>query len=184
MKQDKGLHWKILNSEYLSKKPWFTVRREHVLLPNGAEIPDYYVFDYPNWVAVIAITKEGKFVLIRQYRHGSRKVSYELSAGVCDPEDPSPMYSAQRELLEETGYGKGNWQELMQISANPGTHSNTTYCYLATDVELISEQTLEATEEISVHLLTLDEVKTILRNNEVLQAMQAAPLWKYIAEYT
>ena len=40
-------------------------------------------------------------------------------AGVCEKEDASPLISAQRELWEETGYGKGNWQEYMVISANP-----------------------------------------------------------------
>ena len=78
-----------------------------------------------------------------------------------EKEDASPLISAQRELWEETGYGKGNWQEYMVISANPSTHTNLTYCFLATDVELIDHQHLEATEDLSVHLLTLEEVKRL-----------------------
>ena len=105
----------------------------------------------------------------------------ELCAGVCEKEDASPLVSAQRELWEETGYGNGNWQEYMVISANPSTHTNLTYCFLATDVELIDHQHLEATEDLSVHLLTLEEVKRLLDNNEIMQALNAAPLWKYIA---
>ena len=105
----------------------------------------------------------------------------ELCAGVCEKEDASPLVSAQRELWEETGYGKGNWQEYMVISANPSTHTNLTYCFLATDVELIDHQHLEATEDISVHLLTLEEVRSLLDKNEIMQALNAAPLWKYIA---
>jgi len=97
--------WKVMSSRYLAEKPWFTVREERVLLPNGNEIPNYYVFEYPDWVNVIAVTRDGKFVFERQYRHAVGLVSYELCAGVCEPDDASPLESARRELLEETGYG-------------------------------------------------------------------------------
>ena len=149
--------WEVISSEYLHKNLWLTVRKDHVVLPNGNHIPSYYI-------------------------HGLRKTSYELCAGVCEKEDASPLVSAQRELLEETGYGNGTWREFMQISPNPGTHTNITYCFLATDVEKISEQHLEDTESLSVHLLTLTEVKELLEKGEIKQALMAAPLWKYIAE--
>lgn len=174
--------WKVLKSEYLHHKPWLTVRTEQVELPNGNQIPEYFVFEYPDWINVIAITKEHQFVFVNQYRHGLGETSYELCAGVCEKEDASPLVSAQRELLEETGYGKGHWQEYMSISANPGTHTNLTHCFLATDVEPVAEQHLEETEDLSVHLLTLDDVKDLLCRDEIKQAIHAAPLWKYIAE--
>lgn len=93
------------------------------------------------------------------------------------------MESAKRELWEETGYGNGQWEQFMVSSANPGTHTNCTYCYLATDVELVSTQHLESTEDITVHLFTLDEVKEMLMHDEIKQALHVAPLWKYIALY-
>ena len=182
MENPKNRKWKVLTSEYLARKPWFTVRHESLELPDGRRIPDYYVLEYPDWINVIAITRDGQFVFIRQYRHGLQETSYELCAGVCEEEDASPLISAQRELLEETGYGNGTWQEYMQISPNPSTHTNITYCFLATDVEKISEQHLEDTESLSVHLLTLAEVKELLQKGEIKQALMAAPLWKYIAE--
>lgn len=173
--------WKVINSEYLFREPWLTVRRDHVELPNGNQIPQYYVLEYPNWVNTIAITKDQKFIFVRQYRHGLQCTSMELCAGVTEKEDDSPMISAQRELLEETGYGNGNWVKFMETSANPGTHTNMTFCYLATDVEKISGQNLEPTEDISVHLLSLEEVKELLLNDKIVQSMHAAPLWKYLA---
>ena len=42
--------WKVLDSEYLIKRPWLTARRDHLLLPDGREIPEYYVLEYPDWV--------------------------------------------------------------------------------------------------------------------------------------
>ena len=121
METPKNRNWKVLKSEYLSSQPWFTVRREEVELPNGNRIPEYYIFEYPEWINVIAITKEQKFVFVSQYRHGLGITAHELCAGVCEKEDASPLVSAQRELLEETGYGNGNWSELMVIGVNPST---------------------------------------------------------------
>lgn len=174
--------WEIISGEYLHKAPWLTVRKDHVVLPNGNHILSYYILEYPDWVNTIAITRDGQFVFIRQYRHGLQKTSYELCAGVCEKEDASPLISAQRELLEETGYGNGKWKEYMQVSPNPSTHTNITYCFLATDVEKISEPHLEDTESLTVHLLSLQEVKEILQRGEILQALMVAPLWKYMVE--
>ena len=86
METPKNRNWKVLKSEYLSSQPWFTVRREEVELPNGNRIPEYYIFEYPEWINVIAITKEQKFVFVSQYRHGLGITAHELCAGVCEKE--------------------------------------------------------------------------------------------------
>ena len=172
--------WEILSTEYLIRRPWLTARRDHVKLPTGAENPEFYVLEYPDWVNVIAITKEGEFVMIRQYRHGLGETRYELCAGVSE-EDEDPVESARRELYEETGYGGGEWQLWMTISANPSTTNNLTYCFLAIGVERVSSQHLEETEDITVHLLTEAEVKELLVTDEIRQALMAAPLWKYFS---
>ena len=174
--------WKVLKSEYLYRDAWLTARKDTVELPNGNCIPNYYILEYPNWVHTIAITKEGKFIFIRQYRHGIQEVRYELCAGVCDATDASPLASAQRELLEETGFGNGKWRFNLKMSANPSTTNNWTFNFIAEDVEPIGEQHLDGGEDISFELLSLDEIKTLLQNNEIIQSMHACALWKYLAE--
>jgi ADP-ribose pyrophosphatase len=174
--------WKVLKSEYLHNEPWLTVRRECVELPNGNRIPSYYVLEYPDWVNVIAITKEKQFVFVKQYRHGLGETRFELCAGVCEKEDATPLISAQRELLEETGYGNGIWKEYMHISPNASSNTNMTHCFLAEGVEKIGDQMLEESEDLSVHLLSIDEVKALLVADEIKQALMLAPLWKYISE--
>lgn len=115
---------KVLASKYLFKKPWLTVRQEKIELPNGVIVPEYYILEYPDWVNTLAITKDKKFVMIRQYRHGSQTTNYEFCGGCVDPEDESPMAAAQRELFEETGYGNGTWKMNMKMSTNPSTNAN------------------------------------------------------------
>lgn len=171
--------WKVLESEYLIQRPWLTARRDKVELPDGRIIPEYYVLEYPDWVNVIAITKDGQFVMERQYRHAARKISLELPCGVME-EGETPLEAAQRELLEETGFGGGQWKKLMELSPNPSAMSNTTHCFLAIGVEKIAEQHLDETEELSVLFMTKEEVKRMLNENQICQALMVAPLYKYI----
>lgn len=172
--------WKVLKSEYLFKRPWLTARRDHVQLPTGAEIPEYYILEYPDWVNTIAITTKGEYVMIRQYRHGIQETRYELCAGVVETGE-EPMVAARRELLEETGYGKGEWSKLMTISANSSTMTNLTHCFVAVGVEKVDAPHTETSEDITVHLLKEQEIKELLKNDEIRQALMAAPLWKYFA---
>ena len=171
--------WKMLESEYLVRRPWLTARRDRLELPDGRIIPEYYVLEYPDWVNVIAITKDGQFVMERQYRHAARKISLELPCGVME-EGETPLEAAQRELLEETGFGGGQWKKLMELSPNPSAMSNTTHCFLAIGVEKIAEQHLDEIEELSVFFMTKEEVKRMLNENQICQALMVAPLYKYI----
>ena len=154
MKKPENRPWKVITSEYLARRPWYTVRHECVELPNGRRIPDYYVFEYPDWVNVIAITPRREFVFVSQYRHALGETDYELVAGVSEPTDASMLEAARRELLEESGYGGGQWRELMVIAPNPATQNNLTHCFVAEGVEPIGEQHPDATEDLSVHLFT------------------------------
>ena len=180
-KKDKNNGWKILDSEYLIKRPWLTARRDEIELPDGRIIPEFYVLEYPDWVNVIAITKDGHFVMERQYRHALGCTCYELPCGVME-EGETPLEAAKRELAEETGYGNGEWTELMTLSPNPTSMTNLSHSFLAIGVEKVSEQHLDPTEDLSVNLLTREEVLNLLRNNEMVQSLMVAPLLKFLAK--
>jgi 8-oxo-dGTP pyrophosphatase MutT (NUDIX family) len=170
--------WTILSTEYLVKRPWLTARRDVTELPDGRVNKEYYVLEYPDWVNIIAITKDGQIVMERQYRHALGKTCYELPCGVIEAGE-TPLEAAKRELLEETGFAGGEWQEWMTLSPNPATSTNLAHSFLASGVEKVSGQHLDATEDIDVYLLDQDYVRELLQNNQILQALMAAPLWKY-----
>ena len=178
---DKDMKWKTLSQKYLIEKPWLTARVDKVELPTGAIIDEYYVLEYPDWVNTIAITKDGMFVFVRQYRYAIGKTVNELCAGVIEKGE-DPMDAAKRELMEETGFGGEKWQKWMTISANPSTHTNLTHCYLAMDVERMDVQHLDQAEDIEVRLFSRDEVMEMLEKGEIWQSLMAAPLWKYFAK--
>ena len=174
--------WKILSTEYLVRRPWLTARRDVAELPDGRINNEYYVLEYPDWVNIIAVTKDGQIVMERQYRHGLGKTCYEIPCGVIE-EGESPLEAARRELLEETGYAGGEWKAWMTLSPNPATSTNLAHSFLAIGVEKVAEQSLDATEDIEVSLKSGDYVRELLENNQILQALMAAPLLKYFMEY-
>ena len=177
----KTMNWKVLSSKHILTRPWMTVRVDEVELPNGHVIPEYYVFEYPDWVNVIAIAEDGRMVLVRQYRHGIGRVSYEIPAGVLEPSDASPLAGAQRELLEETGFGGGEWTELMQVSGNAAAYNNITHCYLAQGVRPLTTPNLDEGEDLTFDLVDRETVRQMLMQGEFIQSLMAAPLWKYFA---
>ncbi len=175
---NENMKWSVEKSEYLFRRPWLTVRRDTVVLPDGRVNPEFYILEYPAWVNVIAITEAGDFVMIEQYRHGLRDVFFEIVAGVVEPGEDT-LDAARRELAEETGFGGGDWELLSVISGNPSVTNNLTYCYLATGVSRIGEQALDATEDIRVHIMKPEQVLGLLQRDEIKQSLMAAPLWKY-----
>mgnify|MGYP001030740630 FL=1 len=172
--------WKALSSEYLFRRPWLTARRDVVMLPDGRINNEFYVLEYPTWVNVIAITDDGRFVFVEQFRQGLGEVGMELCAGVAE-EGEVPEQAARRELLEETGYAGGEWTLISVISGNPSTTNNLAYCFVAKGVKPVAEQHLDSTEDIAVHVLTREEVFGLLKSDAMKQSLMAAPLWKYFA---
>lgn len=170
--------WEILSSEYIARRPWLTARKDCVRLPDGRINPEYWVLEFPDWVNVIALTKDGLMVMERQYRHAALCTCYELPCGVIEAGE-SPLEAAKRELLEETGYGNGTWVPLMSISANPSNHTNRAHTFIARDVEKIGSQHLDSTEDLTVHLLTQERVKELLDGKEMIQALMIAPLYRF-----
>lgn len=176
------MKWQILHSDYLIRNCWLTVRKDHLRQPSGCEMEDFYVMEYPDWVNVIAITEDDRFIIEEQYRHGLQRVNFELCAG-CVEQGESPLEAAKRELLEETGFGGGEWEKFMVSAPNPNSMSNVCHTFLAKSVKQVSEPHREQTEDIKVHLLTLDELSEVLNEGKIIEGIMQAPLYKYINDF-
>ncbi len=171
------LKWKILSSEYLYKAPWFTIRKDVCETPEHTIVDPYYVYEFPTWVSAVALTEAGEVVMIRQYRHALGETIMEIPGGCADDTDASLEAAVQRELLEETGYSFSSYEYLGKISPNPSTNDNLMHMYLATGGKKVQEQKLDHNEEIEVYLLSINEVKALLRENKILQALHATCLF-------
>ena len=168
--------WKILESHHIHKN----VRIDKCELPNSMTI-DGFVLEYADWVTVLALTRQQEVVLVRQYRHGAQKVILELPGGAMETKDESPMHSARRELLEETGYTSDNFIQIGCVSPNPANQTNLIYSFLALDAEKVDSQHLDEAEDIEVVLEPLEEVIRMAKTGELLQSMQVSAVFFALA---
>lgn len=165
------MKWKILSSEYLFNDLWFKVRKDKCETPGGKIVDPYYVYEFPVWVTALAITEDGKVILERQYRHALGETCIETPGGCVDNTDKSLEEAIARELLEETGYAFTSYEYLGKISANPSTNNNLMHMFLVKGGKKVAAQNLDANEEIIVELVSLEELKDLLRENKLVQAM-------------
>lgn len=165
------MKWQTLTSEYLFNDRWFKVRKEKCKTPGGKIVDPYYVYEFPAWVGVVPVTEEGRIVMIKQYRHAIGEVCIEIPGGCVDDTDKDFQTAAARELLEETGYTFPVYDYLGKISPNPSTNTNFLHMFLARGGKKIAQQKLDANEEIEIVLLSIDELKALVRENKIIQSM-------------
>jgi 8-oxo-dGTP pyrophosphatase MutT (NUDIX family) len=167
--------WKILESKYI--RPRF--RTDTVELPSG-KVFEPIVFEFRSWANVLAMTKDEKVVVIRQYRHGVQEILCEFPGGVVeDGEDP--MEGAKRELQEETGYTASSLIEVGRFYPNPALQANTMFFYLALNAEKVEVQKLDDAEEIEVDLISMDELIAMAKRGDFPHGLQVAGLFHALA---
>ena len=166
--------WPLLASERIFDAGLFQVARDRARSPRTGAEHDFYVVSMADWVMVVALTKEGKLVLVRQYRHGSREAGLEVPGGLH--ERGGTAEAAARELTEETGYGGGTWLFLGELRPQPALLSNRAWIYLAKELELRAEPGPDAGEDIEVVLLAPEKIPACIVSLQMNNAMTVAPL--------
>jgi hypothetical protein len=81
------------------------------------------------------------------------------------------------ELLEETCYAFSHYEYLGKISPNPSTNDNLMHMFIASGGKKVQEQQLDHNEEIEVYLFGIDEIKQMLKENKILQALHTTCLF-------
>lgn len=156
------MRWQKEKSQYIVNSKWLALREDAYVMANGNRVEPYYVIENPDWNNIVAITKDKEVVLIRQFRAGTGRIDLELPCGGVENFDPSPMVSAKRELLEETGYTSDNFIPLYATPANPARATNNIHAFLALDAYYLQPPELEETEDIEVVLKSISEVNEMI----------------------
>ncbi|MBL0146794.1 MAG: NUDIX hydrolase [Chitinophagaceae bacterium] len=170
------MNWKKISSKYISRHQYFTAREDVCEMPNGTIVNPYYVVELPLTVCAVALTEDGNVIMVKQYRHPIEEVIYELPGGFVD-ENEKPEDAIHRELPEETGYTFKDAQHLGKVAANPGVLNNYTELFLLSGGTKTTTQKLDANEEIEIELMPLEQVKQMLQQNKIVQALHVSCLY-------
>lgn len=149
----------------------FRSRFDDLENPRTGQRMERVVLETPDWVNVIALTKDSQeIVIVKQHRFGSGGNTIEIPGGMIDPGE-EPLVAAKRELREETGYVATKWTALQAVAPNPAFLDNHCHHFLAEGAALDETQELDAGEDIVVTTMTQAEAIEAVHSGAISHAL-------------
>lgn len=155
------LVWPRERSDQVADFRHFRVRQDWNRSPDDGQLRDFYILDLPDWVQVIALTPAGDFVMVQQFRPGTRSVTTEFVAGMVE-DGESPGEAAVRELEEETGHCGGEPVVIGEVTPNAALQSNRLSIVLVTDCRPTGERDEDPGEYIRPVRRTPDQIDRMI----------------------
>jgi 8-oxo-dGDP phosphatase len=151
---DVGEQWEVVGDPSYLRGVLVTLRTDQVRMPDG-ELAKRDVIEHPGAVAIVALDRDDRVLLIRHYRHPAEHLLWEIPAGLRDVAGEDPRATAERELLEEAGYRARDWQELADFFTSPGILTERVQVFLARGLTFVpeSERGGHAPQHEEAHLL-------------------------------
>lgn len=160
-------HWEVAEErEVYAHKPWMQIFMQDINLPDGRLIQNYGRIETPDFVCVFAQTPDGMVIVERQYKHGVGFVNLSLPSGMIEPNE-EPLQTAQRELMEETGYSCDSWRPLGGFVVHGNYGCGRGNFFLAQNAVKVGEPESNDLEDMEILLLTVEELLAALGDGRI-----------------
>lgn len=171
--------WRVLHTERVADCRVFDILARHSQCGDDGPTHTFFSIESASWVNIVPRTKEGRLVMIRQFRHGKGGEVLEIPGGLID-DGESAEEAAARELVEETGY-RGRIRRIGEANPNPALFTNRLYTFVAEDCERVAEIANDAVEETIVELVPESEIPELVRRGQIdHQLVISALYWLHL----
>ena len=167
--------WRLLETREVVRTPYFAVRRDDVIRPDG-ERSTYDHVVAPGSATVLAIDDEDRVVLTRQYIYTWGTRQWRLPGGGVDACDTTPLATAQRELAEETGLSASTWETLGQVHGADSLSNHVDHVFLATGLTAGAPDLDPGEADLDVVMLPFHEAVALVEKDQVPHAASAYAL--------
>ncbi len=176
------MHFKTLSTEVIHKNPWFEYKHDKCLLPNGQEADYYYPETFGSGCSmVVPLLDDGRLLLTAQYRYLRDRQSVEFPCGGIQPPE-SPSETAQRELLEETGWRADDLIKVGSFEGLNGLVKDTAHVFVARGLEQVRSPQADPSETIEIMFRRIDEFEDMIKRGEIWDGQTLAS-WAMTRDY-
>src|SRR5437762_8192390 len=172
--------WTPLSSSSRYARGRLTLREDAWRLPDGREVT-YPVLAVGVTVGVLPFVAPDRVLLVGQYRHLLREVSWELPGGGAGPGE-DPRAAAQRELREEGGYRAGRFELLTRFFPSNAYLDEVAYCFAAYGLR---EDPLPADHDefLERRVVSVEEAVRMAREGTIIESVSKVTLLQYASQY-
>jgi len=150
--------------------PWFEQIEKTVILPHETAKQVYYSIKPPDYVTVLAHTKEGKYIILNQYRPAVEDYTIELPSGHVE-EGETPEAAMIRELREETGCDVESVTLLGELIPDTGRLENRLWAFYAEGITINEMPDPAENEGIEVRLVTVADLIGMIELGKMKHAL-------------
>lgn len=162
--------WQKLHSSVAYRHPYWQVRKDRVVKPDGSRGYYYYV-ELLDFVSVIPLTADRKSTyLVRQWRYPLERNSWEFPMGIMEPGE-RPLEAAKRELEEEAGLKARQWRRLgKKVAVANGLTNQWFYVFLAQRLGAGTQQLESGERDMIVKKFSLRQVESMIKRGIITDA--------------
>lgn len=166
-----------LSTRTLAATRWMKLQAHQVEDAPGHPPREITTLELDDWVVTAARDVEGRWIMVRQFRHGVEDVTLEPAGGIIDPGEAAGD-AARRELLEETGYAGGTLRDLGAVHPNAALSKNRAHLFFVDGVTRVGEAEQSPEEHTEAVLLSTGELRAALDSGRVSHALAVVALMR------
>ncbi|AWE06866.1 ADP-ribose pyrophosphatase [Lysinibacillus sp. 2017] len=168
---------KTIHSEKIFDGKVISLKVDDVTLPNG-QTSKREIINHPGAVAIIAITDNGKFLVVEQYRKALERSIIEIPAGKMEKGE-KPIITARRELEEETGYTTDSLELVQVFATSPGFADEVIHVFVARNLKKLEVPVaMDEDEFVELMEVSVEEAEAMIADERIYDAKTAfAVLW-------